>query len=274
MKIGRQEDPKTSPLRRWGVPLGVATGVTAVSVVAVAVLGGMGEATSHGTERALPGGNPSPTASPDPSASAGSTAGGTGSASADPASEQKAFTITSSATTTIEPGTVARILSSCLGADASKYDAVIAVRAPLATQNADGVVVAVDSAGQYVQCATKGDKGSSSSHPPTFINNRLWGTGRIVSYFETTMDKAGEGKYLNVGAGHYTSDVAKVTVSYGDQPKEYPVLMKGGAFAYTSALSPDGPVGPRYTGPNPYIHAYDASGKEIYNQAKDPQFSR
>ncbi|MFF0693111.1 hypothetical protein ACFYU4_10785 [Streptomyces tendae] len=49
--------------------------------------------------------------------------------------------------------------------------------------------------------------------------------------------------------------------------------MAQGAFVYGAALTPDTPVGPRYPGPSPYVHAYDASGKEIYNQAEDPKFT-
>ncbi|MFD6295180.1 hypothetical protein ACFWFU_10275 [Streptomyces sp. NPDC060235] len=150
---------------------------------------------------------------------------------------------------------------------------MIAVRTPVASDNSDGVVVAVDSADQYVQCASKGDKGSSPDSPPTFINNRLWGTGRSIEYFDSNREPAGKGQYLMLGAGHYTTDVAKVTVSYGNKPKEYPAVMAGGAFVYAATLRPDTPPGPRYAGPSPYIHAYDASGKEIYDQTKDPQFT-
>ncbi|MEU9647446.1 hypothetical protein AB0E00_00785 [Streptomyces sp. NPDC048110] len=263
MKIGPQ-DNGASLRRRWGVPLGVATGVTAVSVAAVVALGGRGDAGPSVADPAHGGGTPAgSTSAPSPSTS--SSHGG--------ASAESGFTITDATTTPIDAGTVTRILSSCLGPDASQYQPVVAVRTPLASADWDGVVVAVNSADQYVQCQSKGDKGSSPDSPPTFINDRLWGTGRVIEYFDSMMEPAGEGKYLLLGAGHYSSEVSKVTVSFGDDPKQYPARMAGGAFVYGAALSPDTPPGPRYMGPSPYVHAYDASGKEIYNQAEDPKFA-
>lgn len=278
MKIGPQDngaDDGVSVRRGWGVPLSVAVGVTAVSVAVVTALGGTGDAGPGVTDQALPGGNPSRTATPTPSTPRASTAGGAGptpsAARATPTSV--AFTITDARTTPVEAGTAAKILSSCLGADASRYDAVLAVRTPVAAPDWDGVVVAVNSAGQYVQCQSKGDKGSSQDSPPTFINDRLWGAGRVIEYFDSFMTTAGKGKYLMLGAGHYAPGVAKITISYGDDPKQYPAAMSDGAFAYGAALSPDTPPGPHYDGPSPYVHAFDASGKEIYDQSKDPQFS-
>lgn len=263
MKIGPQGNG-ASLRRRWGVPLGVATGVTAVSLAAVVVLGETGDA---GPGVADPGrGGTSPagsTAAASPSAS--SPSGGT--------SDEEGFTITDATTTPIDAGTVTRILSSCLGPDASQYQPVVAVRTPVASADSDGVVVAVNSADQYVQCQSKGDKGTSPDSPPTFINDRLWGTGRVVEYFDSMMEPVGKGKYLMLGAGHYSSEVSKITVSFGDDPKQYPARMAGGAFVYGAALSPDTPPGPRYMGPSPYVHAYDAAGKEIYNQAEDPKFT-
>lgn len=267
MKIGPENNGTPSRRRwaiRWGVPLGVATGVTAMSVAAVVVLGGSGSAGPGAADPAHGGADPA-NSTPAPSPSASSSPGGT--------SPEADFTVTDATTTQIDAGTATRILSSCLGADASRYHAVVAVRTPLATEDWDGVVVAVDSAGQYVQCQSKGDKGTSQDSPPTFINDRLWGTGRIVEYFDSMLMPAGEGKYLSLGAGHYSSDVAKITVSYGEDPKQYPARMADGAFVYGAALSPDTPPGPRYTGPSPYVHAYDASGREIYNQAEDPKFT-
>ncbi|MEU9067575.1 hypothetical protein AB0D60_11860 [Streptomyces sp. NPDC048306] len=263
MKIGPQ-DNGASLRRRWGVPLGVATGVTAVSVAAVVALGGRGDAGPSVAGPAHGGGTPAgSTSAPSPSTS--SSHGG--------ASAESGFTITDATTTPIDAGTVTGILSSCLGPDASQYQPVLAVRTPLASADWDGVVVAVNSADQYVQCQSKGDRGSSPDSPPTFINDRLWGTGRVIEYFDSMMQPAGEGKYLVLGAGHYSSEVSKVTVSFGDDPKQYPARMAGGAFVYGAALSPDTPPGPRYMGPSPYVHAYDASGKEIYNQAEDPKFA-
>ncbi|MGW0933383.1 hypothetical protein [Streptomyces sp. NPDC002666] len=271
MKID-PENNTVSLRRRWGVPLGVATGVAGLSVAAVTVFSGVGDAEPL---LASPAGNPSSAAaSPGPGKAQGSTSGGTGTepSSAPASSGPDDFTITSATTTPIDSATVSRILSSCLGPDASRYDAVVAVRAPIASQDADGVVVAVDSADQYVQCESKGAKGSSPDSPPTFINDRLWGTGRTIGYFNTVLEPAGKGRYVMRGAGHYTSDVAKVTISYGDDPKQYPTVMAGGAFVYAAALSTDS-TEPRYAGPSPYVHAFDASGKEIYDQKKDPQFT-
>ncbi|MEU3742496.1 hypothetical protein AB0E78_36225 [Streptomyces sp. NPDC032198] len=275
MKIGPQ-DNGASLRRRWGVPLSVATGVTALSVAAVVVLGGTEDAGPSAADPAHSGGSPvESTPAPSPSASHGATSGGDGSAPSSHrgASPEAAFAITDATTTPIDTGSVTKILSACLGPEASQYHAVIAVRTPVASRDRDGVVVAVNSAGQYVQCQSKGDKGTSQDSPPTFINDRLWGTGRVVEYFDSMLEPVGAGKYLMLGAGHYTSEVAKITISYGDDPKEYPARMAGGAFVYGAALSPDTPPGPRYMGPSPYVHAYDAAGKEIYNQAKDPKFT-
>lgn len=140
------------------------------------------------------------------------------------------------------------------------------------------MVVAVDSADQYVQCQSDGDKGISVDSPPTLINNRLWGTGRLIEYFDSFGQSAGKQsgayRYTALGAGHYASNVAKVTISYDDDPKEYPAAMAGGAFVYAAAFSTGTSKPDRYfAGPDATVHAYDASGKEIYDQAKDPQFS-
>ncbi|MFF8537450.1 hypothetical protein ACF07B_36705 [Streptomyces sp. NPDC015532] len=271
MKID-PEDNRASLRRRWAVPLGVATGVTAVSVAAVAVLSGVGDAKPL---LADPAGNPTGVAAPSsPITTRGSTSAGAGSApsSTRTTSTPDAFAVTSVTTTPIDAGTVARILASCLGSDASRYHAVVAARAPVASRDGDGVVIAVNSADQYVQCESKGDKGNSLDSPPTFINNRLWGTGRTIEYFDSIRASVGKGRYLMLGAGHYTSDVAKIAISYGDNPKQYPAVMAGGAFVYAAALSVDNP-GSHYAGPSPYVHAYNASGEEIYNQEKDPQFT-
>ncbi|GAA1366628.1 hypothetical protein [Streptomyces beijiangensis] len=265
MKID-SENNRASLRRRWGVPLGVATGVAAMSVAAVAAFSGIGDAKPL---LADPAGNPSHAAgSPSPSTTDGST-----SSSARASSAPDRFSITSGKTTPIDAATVAKILASCLGSNASRFHSVIAVRAPVASKGWDGVVIAVDSADQYVQCESKGDKGNSLSSPPTFINNRLWGTGHKIEYFESSSVPVGKGQYLMLGAGHYTaSDIVKITISYGDDPKQYPTVMTGGAFVYAAALSSDD-ADPHYAGPSPYVHAYNASGKEIYNQKMDPQFT-
>ncbi|MEY9874487.1 hypothetical protein ABH931_003987 [Streptacidiphilus sp. MAP12-33] len=182
-----------------------------------------------------------------------------------------AFTVVGAQGTPISAGAVAEILASCLGPDASRYHAVLALRAPIASADQDGVVVAVNSAKQYVQCETKGRKGTSQSVPPTFINDRLWGSGHLIEYFDSTGEPAGGGRYLLLGAGHYAANVAKITISYGSDPKQYPAQMAGGAFAYTTALSTNADqLGPNIELPTPYVHAYDASGHEIYNQKNDP----
>ncbi|MBX7467264.1 hypothetical protein K1Y80_14375 [Streptomyces sp. MAG02] len=280
--IGPQEN-EISLRRRWGVPLGVAAGVAAVSVAAVFALGGTGEAGTSAADPAHGGAGPAnPASAPGASASHGASSGGSGSAPSSPSSPSASratsskaadFTITDGTTTPIDAGSISRILSSCLGPDASQYHAVIAERMPLASSDTDGVVVAVNSAKQYVQCQTKGNKGQSQDSPPTFINDRLWGTGHTVEYFDSMLQPAGKGKYLMLGAGHYTSGVAKITISYGNDPKQYPARMAGGAFVYGAALSSDAPPSAHFMGPDPYVHAYDASGKEIYNQAKDPRFT-
>ncbi|WP_353942603.1 hypothetical protein ABII15_13740 [Streptomyces sp. HUAS MG91] len=270
MKIGFEEHRPPSRSRRWGVPLAVATGVTVVSVTAVAVLGGTGEARpSAAPSLSAPAAAPaSPSASAPGAGAASPSAKAAASASADP----NDFTITAGKLPPIGAGSVARILSSCLGQDAARFHSVLAVRTPVAAPSADGVVIAVNSAGQYAQCQTKGDKGSSMSSPPTFINDRLWSDDRSIEYFDSTMEPTGKRTFLVSGAGHYASGVAKVTISYGDKPAEYPALMADGAFFYASTLTAGTVPDRRYAGPSPYVHAYDASGKEIYDQRKDPRF--
>jgi hypothetical protein len=284
MKIDPEDKP-ASLRRSWGLPLGVAAAVAAVSVAAVTALGGHGTAKPALTTTALGAGIPSSSAAASPpsqsatpshSATPGTGSAGGGSASSGPVtSAPVSWTFTSGKTTPIDAGTVAGILASCLGSDASQYHAVIAVRTPVASQDWDGAVIAVNSAAQYVQCETKGDRGTSQDSPPTFINNRLWNAGHTIEFFDSIGEPAGQGQYLSLGAGHYTSDVAKITVSYGSNPTEYPATMAGGAFFYasdmtnaTSGSSSSGP-GSFVAGPTPYIHAYNAAGQEIYNQVKD-----
>ncbi|MEE1782663.1 hypothetical protein PUR71_06960, partial [Streptomyces sp. SP17BM10] len=139
-------------------------------------------------------------------------------------------------------------------ADASQYHPVIAVRTPVSSADTDGVVIAVNSAEQYVQCESKGHKGRSRSVPATFINDRLWGTGHLIEYFDSFSSPAGAGQFLTLGAGHYTPDVAKVTISYGDDPTQYPAVMAGGAFVYTAAISTANDA--KSFPPDPYVHAY------------------
>ncbi|MFE9859921.1 hypothetical protein [Streptomyces sp. NPDC005780] len=258
MKIDSEND-RGSVQRRWGVPLAVATGVVAMSVAAVTVLSGTGDAKPQLAE---PAGNPTRAASSTSPTTAHTREG----------SAPDTFSVTSARTTPIDAGTAARILASCLGSDASRFHSVVAVRTPVASKDWDGVVVAVDSAGQYVQCQSKGDKGSSQDHPPTFINNRLWGTGRTIGYFDSFGPASGQKKGLVLGAGHYTSGITKITISYDDNPKQYPAVMAGGAFVYAAAVSTDSPNRDS-AGPSPYVHAYNASGEEVYNQKKDPQFA-
>ena len=269
MKIDPQ-DLRPSLRRRWGLPLGIAAGVAAVSVAAVAVTGGQGAAKPVRAASPLSGGSPtSASASPSPTTTRASTSGGAGSGptSGHATSSPVAFTMTSGTTTPIDAGTVGRILASCLGSKASEYHAVVAVRTPIASKDWDGAVIAVNSAGQYVQCETKGHKGTSQDVPPTFINNRLWSPGHIIEFFDSIGEPAGQGQYLLLGAGHYRSDVAKITVSYGDNPKQYPAIMAGGAFVYAAAISIDTTGSASFPRtPDPYIHAYNASGKEIYHQ--------
>lgn len=272
MKID-PEDKQASLGRKWGVPLGVAAGVAAMSVAAVAVLGGTGAARPTVAAPALGYGIPSSAATaPSPTTTPSSASGGAGSAPTGTRGTVApvAYTITSTTTTPIDAGTAGRLLASCLGSAASAYHVVIAVRTPIAAADADGVVVAVNSAGQYVQCETTGDKATSPDSPPTFINNRMWGTGHTIEYFDSSGYRVGQGKFLSLGAGHYTSNVAKITISYGKDPKQYPAIMAGGAFFYANASSTGTADAKSFTGPNAFIHAYDASGAEIYNQQKDP----
>ncbi|RKT19920.1 hypothetical protein BX285_4392 [Streptomyces sp. 1114.5] len=237
-----------------------------VAAAAIATAGGMATAAT-GTSTPTPTSTrtATPTAQSKP---ATAPASGSGSTATGVTATPAAFTVTSTATAPIDAGAVAGILGSCLGSDAPRYHAVIAVRTPVASSDTDGVVIAVDSAGQYVQCESKGHKGHSTSVPATFINDRLWGTGHLISFFDSFSTPTGAGQYLSLGAGHYTPEVAKVTISYGDDPTQYPAVMADGAFAYTAAIStgPDANAHP----PTPYVHAYNADGKELYNQKTQP----
>ncbi|MFI6151290.1 hypothetical protein ACIBCA_01130 [Kitasatospora sp. NPDC051170] len=250
----------------------------AATAAALATVGGIATAAT-GTATPAPAaaqGKPSatPTATPTPGAPKAAEAGtaavpGKGpSAGSVTAVTPTPFTVASTATTPIDAGTTAKILASCLGSEASQYHSVIAVRTPISSSDTDGVVIAVNSAKQYVQCESKGDKGRSMAVPATFINDRLWGVGHKISFFDTFSTPAGAGQSLTVGAGHYTPDVAKVTISYGDNPTQYPAVMADGAFAYAAAVTtgPTGNSGP----PSPYVHAFTADGKEIYNQKTQP----
>ena len=286
MKINSKSKSGSSR-RSWGLPLGVAAAAAAVGVASVSAFGAHAAVRPALTNTALDAGIASSSGPASPSASAtpthsttpvanatpGAGSGTGGSVSSGPVTPAPvSWTFVSGKTTPIAAGAVAKILASCLGSDASQYHAVIAQRTPVATQDTDGVVVAVNSAGQYVQCETKGDKGTSPDSPPTFINNRLWNAGHTIEFFDSTGEPAAHGQYLSLGAGHYTSDVARITISYGSDSKEYPAIMAGGAFFYasdmTSGSTASGP-GTFVMGPNPYIHAYNAAGQEIYNQVKD-----
>ncbi|MFJ2738280.1 hypothetical protein ACIO3O_01290 [Streptomyces sp. NPDC087440] len=276
MKIDAANN-RPSPQRKWAVPLAAAAGVAVMSVAAVTILGGNGEAKPV---LANPAGNPTHTGKPTPagekksSPKADAKKDGSGVTAGRPTqAPETTFTVTSTRTTTIDAKSVAKILSSCLGAEASRYQPVVALRAPLVAPDRDGVVLAVNAKKQYVQCVTQGDKGRSDNHPPTFINNRLWGTGKKIAYFDSIGTPVGKNKQLFEGAGHYTSDVAKVTVSFGDDPKQYPTVMAGGAFAFSAELSSTSTPDRLDPGLDAHIHAFDASGKEIYNQQKDPQFN-
>ncbi|MER7846183.1 hypothetical protein ABTZ03_19775 [Kitasatospora sp. NPDC096077] len=249
------------------------------TAAALATAGGMATAaTGTATPAPAAAAKPSaaPTATPTPQAPNAAEAGPAGTAavpgkgpSAGPVTvTPSAFKVTSTATSPIDAATTAKILASCLGSEASQYHSVIAVRTPTATADTDGVVVAVNSAKQYVQCESKGAKGTSSSVPATFINDRLWGVGHLVEFFDDSTAPVGGGKFLTLGAGHYTPDVAKVTISYGDDPTQYPAVMADGAFVYTAAIS-TGKDSVSST-PNPYVHAFNAAGKEIYNQKTQP----
>ncbi|MFB6891711.1 hypothetical protein ACFCX4_20665 [Kitasatospora sp. NPDC056327] len=176
-----------------------------------------------------------------------------------------AVTVTSTATTTIDAATAARILSSCLGSEARRFRAVIAVLTPIALPDADGVVVAVNSAGQYAQCGSKGDKGTGSALPATMINDRPWRAGRLIKPFDHSSTPAGAGRHLVLVTGQYAPGAAKVTVSYEDDPTQYPAVMTDGAFVHTAAVS-TGPSWSSTIPPAPYVHVYDADGKEVYDE--------
>ncbi|MFJ9691524.1 hypothetical protein [Kitasatospora sp. NPDC101183] len=205
--------------------------------------------------------SPTPRLSPEPQQGAAPASASTVSASPHPPAP---FAVTSTATTPIDAGAVAGILASCLGSEASQFHSVLAVRTPVASSDTDGVVIAVNSANQYVQCQSKGNEGSSISAPPTFINDRLWGAGHRIEFFDSFGAPAGTGQFLSLGAGHYTPGVAKVTISYGDDATQYPAVMAGGAFVYAAAIATGHDA--KAVPPTPYVHAYSADGKEIYNQ--------
>ncbi|MFJ9691526.1 hypothetical protein [Kitasatospora sp. NPDC101183] len=242
------------------------------TAAALATAGGLATAaTGSSTPTATPTAAPTalgqpaaaPTAKADAPAAPSSGASATGEAATPTAS-----TVTSTATTPIDAGAVAGILASCLGSEASQFHSVLAVRTPVASSDTDGVVIAVNSANQYVQCESKGNKGNSMSSPATFINDRLWGAGHRIEFFDSFSAPAGAGQFLSVGAGHYTSEVAKVTISYGDDATQYPAVMAGGAFVYAAAIATGHDA--KAVPPAPYVHAFNKDGKEIYNQKTQP----
>ncbi|WP_316528194.1 hypothetical protein [Kitasatospora brasiliensis] len=252
--------------RRHALGAAAACAAAALGLVLPSVLHSAGPQHSAGTQLSPgPQHSSGPQHSPEPQQGAA-----TPDAPSVPVSPRPpaAFTVTSTATTPIDAGTTAEILASCLGSEASQFHPVIAVRAPVASSNTDGVVLAVNSAKQYVQCEAKDRKGTSAASPATFINDRLWGTGHLIEFFDSFSAPAGAGQFLSLDAGHYTPDVARVTVSYGDDPTQYPAVMAGGAFVHTAAVS-TGHNGSSLP-PVSYVHAYDADGKEIYNQKTQP----
>ncbi|MFB6893662.1 hypothetical protein ACFCX4_30575 [Kitasatospora sp. NPDC056327] len=259
-EIRRRADRRRHRRRALGATAGCAAAALCLALPSVLL-------TPEPRHSPMPLHSSGPQQSPGPQQSSepqrGATATATPSVSASP-QPPAAFTVTSTATTTIDAGAVAGILGSCLGSAAPQFRAVIAVRTPVASPDTDGVVVAVNSAGQYVQCASKGSTGTSSSVPATFINGRSWGAGHLIEFFENTSTPThADGRRLAMSTGHYTSEVAKVTVSYGDDPTQYPTVMGGGAFVHVAAVSTGSGGSPR---PAPYVHAYDANGKEIYDE--------
>ncbi|MFE3505501.1 hypothetical protein ACFXOZ_37520, partial [Kitasatospora sp. NPDC059160] len=99
-------------------------------------------------------------------------------------------------------------------------------------------------------------------------NDRLWGAGHRIEFFDSFSSRAGSGQVLSLGAGHYTPDVAKVTISYGDDPTQYPAVMADGAFVHAAAVTASSD--PKAFPPDAYVHAFNADGKEIYNQKTQP----
>ncbi|WP_234010538.1 hypothetical protein [Streptomyces sp. SPB074] len=96
----------------------------------------------------------------------------------------------------------------------------------------------------------------------------------MIEYFDSVEEPVEGGEFLTLGAGHYAPQVAKLTVSYGDKPQEYPVRMARRAFVHAALLRPDTPPDGHFLGPSTYLHAYDAAGEKIYDQSQDPKFTK
>jgi hypothetical protein len=313
------EDRHVSLGRRWGLPLGVATGVAALGVTAVAVLSG-GATKNTATTEIGPGASaPSPTPTvPVPGALAGIPGakvlasgaaceamlrnqslvpsgyalamGSDGAKSVDGANwtcvgvpksgqpaqiDPTAPVIATGGGQQLAAGRVGRILASCLGSDAPKYHAVIAVGTAIATRNEDGYVVAKNDAGKFAVCSALGDVGRQADGDGKDVNLKPTVADGAVQVLDEGTDFATPGtdggtptSYLVINSGHVSSKVAKVTISYGTESQQYPAIVRDGAYF----LSVSTPYEADYSHPPiGWVHAFDASGHEIYNQSTDPQ---
>jgi hypothetical protein len=172
--------------------------------------------------------------------------------------------------TPIPADQIAAILKSCLGDDAAKVTPVVAEHTAIATTQQDGIVVARDGQGRYVVCHVLGTAGRSSSQPPYHTLDQQPGVAGSDQIQDIDsggdLNTPGQKTQLTTSVGHYGTKVARVTISYGTNPAEYPALMKDGVFflSVSTAAQPDHPEAT-----NGYVHAYDASGKVLYNGVTD-----
>jgi hypothetical protein len=183
-----------------------------------------------------------------------------------PSVEPTAPVITVGTQAPIPADQVTAILHSCMGDEANNLTALVAVRTAIATKNQDGVVIAVDKQGRYVECHTRAAVGETYNKPPYFtVTERPGERGNAsIQPFDEGGDAnvAGPKTELMTNAGHYAAGVTRVTVSYGTEAKEYPALMKDGVYF----LSVSTPVDPNWSHQAiGVVHAYDANGKVLYN---------
>ena len=240
--------------RLWGLPLGVATGVATLGVTAVAVFGG-GTSKSTVTMPIGPGASLA-SSSTSPGLTAPTTPG--------PQIDPTAPVITTGGGRQLTADRVAKILASCLGSDASRFHAVIAVSTAIATTDEDGYVIAKNDGGKFAECSAHGDVGRPGDGGGADINLLPTQAGGAVQMFSGGTDFNTPGtdgtptSYLVINSGHVSSAVVKVTITYGTERKQYPAILEGGAY-YLSVSTPyhkndsHPPVG--------WVHAFDASGK-------------
>ncbi|MFD0634173.1 hypothetical protein ACFQ9X_24095 [Catenulispora yoronensis] len=155
------------------------------------------------------------------------------------------------------------ILHSCAYIDNAAYHVVLGATTAAVTKNEDAIVIGNDGAGNWIYCY--GLTGRAVSYPQGFFpgigNDDLTEFNSGSDFNTMPADGADPLFFLLTNGGHYSSRVARITVSYGAEAKEYPAIMHNGAY-YLSTVTPY-IHGDPYN-PLSYVRAYDAHGKLLY----------